>query len=224
MPTAVLVDGGFFIRRYWKLFPDEASRQPGEVAARLFTWALKHLEAEERNRRELQRIFFYDCAPLSKKAHNPVTGKAIDFSKTDTARFRNDLHAALRKKRKVALRLGRLSDNGHWILRPTRLKKVLSGDLPVGDLTADDVEYEVTQKGVDMRIGMDIASLVYKRLVDQIVLMTGDSDFVPAAKLARREGIDFILDPMWQSLPDDLEEHVDGVRSTCPKPKAGVPG
>jgi uncharacterized LabA/DUF88 family protein len=29
-------------------------------------------------------------------------------------------------------------------------------------------------------------------LVDQIVL---DADFVPAAKLARREGNDFVLDP-----------------------------
>ena len=36
----------------------------------------------------------------------------------------------------------------------------------------------------------------YKRQVDQIVLVAGDSDFVPASKLARREGIDFILDPL----------------------------
>ncbi len=27
--------------------------------------------------------------------------------------------------------------------------------------------------------------------IDQIILIAGDSDFVPAAKLARREGIDF---------------------------------
>jgi uncharacterized LabA/DUF88 family protein len=32
--------------------------------------------------------------------------------------------------------------------------------------------------------------------VQQIVLISGDEDFVPALKLARREGIDFILDPM----------------------------
>jgi len=41
-----------------------------------------------------------------------------------------------------------------------------------------------------MRIGLDIASLAYKRQVNQVVLISGDSDFVPAAKLARREGID----------------------------------
>jgi uncharacterized LabA/DUF88 family protein len=44
-------------------------------------------------------------------------------------------------------------------------------------------------------------------------LISGDSDFVPAAKLARREGIDFILDPMGQVIRDDLSEHVDGIRS-----------
>ena len=69
-------------------------------------------------------------------------------------------------------------------------------------------------------MGLDIASLAFKRQVDQIVLIAGDSDFVPAAKLARREGIDFILDPMWQPIHEDLHEHIDGLRSTCPQPLA----
>ena len=68
-----------------------------------------------------------------------------------------------------------------------------------------------------MRIGLDIASLAYKRLVSQIILIAGDSDFVPAAKHARREGIDFILDPMWQSIRPELNEHIDGLRSCTAK-------
>jgi len=71
-----------------------------------------------------------------------------------------------------------------------------------------------------MRVGLDIASLIFKGQVNQIVLVAGDSDFVPAAKLARREGIDFILDPMWHTIHSSLLEHVDGVRSTCPNPAA----
>ena len=51
-------------------------------------------------------------------------------------------------------------------------------------------------------------------MVDRIVLISGDSDFVPAAKLARREGIDFILDPLYNHIPADLSEHIDGLR-TC---------
>lgn len=69
-----------------------------------------------------------------------------------------------------------------------------------------------------MKIGLDIAALAYKKLVDQIVLIAGDSDFVPAAKLARREGIDFILNPMGQRLPPNLFEHIDGLHSVALRP------
>ncbi len=71
----------------------------------------------------------------------------------------------------------------------------------------------VNQKGVDMRIGLDIASMAYKKQVDQIVLISGDSDFVPAAKLAGREGIDFILDPLGAGIKNILMEHIDGLRT-----------
>ena len=39
-----------------------------------------------------------------------------------------------------------------------------------------------------------------------------------AAKLARREGIDFVLDPMWAKIDDELFEHIDGLKSTIDKP------
>lgn len=96
---------------------------------------------------------------------------------------------------------------------------MLRGKRRVEDLSPEDVLPAVRQKGVDMRIGIDISSLALKRQVDQIVLFAGDADFVPAAKLARREGIDFVLDPMWRSIPPGLIEHIDGMRSVCPKPK-----
>ena len=64
-----------------------------------------------------------------------------------------------------------------------------------------------------MKIGLDIASLAYKKLVEHIVIITGDSDFVPAAKLARREGIDFILDNMGvDRISPDFLEHIDGLQ------------
>ena len=77
---------------------------------------------------------------------------------------------------------------------------------------------DVKQKGVDMKIGIDIASLAYKKQVDKIVLISGDSDFVPAAKLARREGVDFVLDPMWVDIKPELYEHIDGLRTFAPNP------
>lgn len=68
-----------------------------------------------------------------------------------------------------------------------------------------------------MRIGLDIASLANKHQASQTALIVGDSDFVPAAKYARRKGIDFILDPLWQPIKDRLNEHIDGLRSCTKK-------
>ena len=92
-------------------------------------------------------------------------------------------------------------------------KDVLSGKRKVDELTDGDFRLNIAQKGVDMRIAVDISSMAFKKQVTRIILISGNSDFVPAAKLARREGIDFILDPMGASISDDLSEHIDGVRS-----------
>jgi uncharacterized LabA/DUF88 family protein len=54
----------------------------------------------------------------------------------------------------------------------------------------------------------------YKKQVNKIILISGDSDFVPAAKLARREGIEFILDSMNAPIKPDLQEHIDGLNTT----------
>ncbi|MBV8520897.1 MAG: NYN domain-containing protein [Acetobacteraceae bacterium] len=176
----------------------------------------QHLRSREG--RKLHRILFYDCPPICKKAHWPVSNRAIDFSKTEEAQFRLAFHDELRKLRKVALRLGHLSDESRWVIKPEKLKALLKRELTFEALADDDFSYEARQKGVDMMIGIDIASLAYKKQVDQIILVAGDADFVPAAKLARREGIDFVLDPMWSSIHPKLNEHIDGLRSTCPNP------
>lgn len=225
MPTAILVDGGYFIKRFRRIEPDNAYN--GLRAAEcLHRWAVMHLhdgnssrQRTGRHRRELYRIFFYDCPPLVKKMHNPISKQAIDFSQTTEACFREELHAALLCKRKLALRLGHLSDDAQWTIKPQVIRRLLKGKMQFEDLQEGDVQVDTRQKGVDMRIGVDVTSLTLKSQVDQIVLMAGDADFVPAAKIARREGIDFILDPMWQKIPPSLHEHIDGLRTTCPKPK-----
>ena len=81
----------------------------------------------------------------------------------------------------------------------------------------EDVMFGLRQKGVDMRIGLDIASMSLKSQIDTAILVSGDSDFVPAAKLARREGVEFILDPMWQNVSPELSEHIDGLFSPLQK-------
>lgn len=88
----------------------------------------------------------------------------------------------------------------------------------VADLMNDRSEGITRVAGAPNESVLDIASMALKRQVDTIVLVTGDSDFVPAAKLARREGVEFLLDPLWQRVSEELTEHADGVLSVFPKP------
>lgn len=112
------------------------------------------------------------------------------------------------------MRLGVLSEvTSGYALRKDITKKLFAGSIKLEDITEADFNITIEQKGVDMKLGIDIASLAYKKQVDQIILISGDSDFVPAAKLARREGIDFILDPMWATIKPNLSEHIDGIHS-----------
>lgn len=224
MPTAILVDGGFYIKRYREIFQNGGNTTPDQVAKYLFKMALDHLNDHDGTRRELYRIFFYDCAPFMRTRVHPISGEEFDFSKTDEAAFRRNLHDELKRLRKLALRLGHLVEGRGWQISGDKTRALLAGDLGPDELDYGDVFFDFRQKGVDMKIGLDIASLAYKRLVDQIILVAGDSDFVSAAKLARREGIDFVLDPMWHPIHPSLLEHIDGLRSTCPRPSAGPAG
>ncbi len=76
-------------------------------------------------------------------------------------------------------------------------------------LAAADLEPNIQQKGVDMRIGLDIASLTMKRHADVIVLVSGDSDFVPAMKFARREGAQLFLVTFGHGVRPEMLEHAD---------------
>lgn len=60
-----------------------------------------------------------------------------------------------------------------------------------------------------MRIGMDIAALTLKRQAQAIVLVSGESDFVPAMKFARREGANLYLVPLGQRVKPAMLEHSD---------------
>ena len=208
--TAILVDGGFYRRRAYYYCGEKS---PEERAEELYSYCMKLLH-DKREERHLYRIFYYDCPPVEKSVYNPISKKTVDLGKSKDYQWTLDFFQQLRCKRKVALRLGRLSENTlQYQLKQASFKKLLNGTIQLSDLTDADLKLNIEQKGVDMRIGIDIASLAYKKLVNQIILISGDSDFVPAAKQARREGIDFILAPMGATIKADLFEHIDGLKN-----------
>lgn len=214
--TAILVDGGFFRKRAKFLWGEHP---PKETADALVTYCTRHL-TERNHFHELYRIFYYDCPPVNKQMFHPLLGKTINMGASEECKWAQAFFSELKQKRKVALRLGFLdTGNAVYTLRYDAVKKICNGSITKDDLDRSHFEPTIKQKGVDMKLGIDIASLSYKKQVDQIVLIAGDSDFVPAAKLARREGIDIVLDPMEMSINSDSElfEHVDGLRS-CGNP------
>ena len=219
MKTAILIDGGFFIRRYKHIQGFSIADSPSLMAKNIVSYCIRHIHRVNQYRirhqlppTELYRIYYYDAAPFAGSSHNPITQKPFDFKKTDQFRFRNDLFNELKKQRKVALRLGFLKNSSkNWVIRPKHTKPLINGTIAITDLTGDDVEFPLNQKAVDMKLGLDIASLAFKKQVQQIILIAGDSDFVPAAKFARKEGIDFVLDPMLNNIDPSLHEHIDGL-------------
>lgn len=210
--TAILVDGGFYRKRAARLWGKKTAE---ERAKELNAYCMAHLNDHHRQEdRQLYRIFYYDCEPVGRRSvYHPLTKKNVDLDKSETYTWMLTFLDELRRRRKFALRLGTLSSQSYYNLRPDVTRKLLAGTRKLEDLTENDFLFVSQQKGVDMRIGIDIASLAYKKQADQIILIAGDSDFVPAAKLARREGIDFILDPMWAEIKPDLFEHIDGLKS-----------
>ena len=214
MKTAILVDGGFYRRRAQSRLGEKTAK---ERADELKMYCYRHLYHHGAQISDLYRIFYYDCLPMDKKMYHPLLQKQVDFSRSELRTWMLAFIEELKKKRKFAIRLGKLADEqARFLLREDTTRKLCRGILRIEELQEQDFMLDVSQKGVDMKIGLDIASLAYKQQVDQIVLISGDSDFVPAAKLARREGIDFILDPLYNPIKPDLFEHIDGLRTCDP--------
>lgn len=84
--VAILVDGGFYRKRAQTLF---GSKSACNRAEELFNYCLMHLKtkSEKNNPRELYRIFYYDCQPLSGSVYNPISQRNIVLEKTDVYKW-----------------------------------------------------------------------------------------------------------------------------------------
>ena len=215
--TAILVDGNLYLRRARRL---RGNKPPVECAEELHAYAVNHITQRrdvklEFGNRSLYRIFYYDCPPVSDaRVKQPWNEHNRVFSKRNPSNvWSTEFQAALAGMRKVAMRMGEVrTANMHFNLKEESLKKSLAKKIAVDDLDEKDFTLVgMKQSGVDMRIGLDVASLANEKIVDQIILIAGDTDFVPVAKTARRAGVDFLIDPMGHNLPAEFIRQVDGV-------------
>jgi uncharacterized LabA/DUF88 family protein len=153
----------------------------------------------------LLRVYYYDATPATGVLTNPIDGAIVNLATTPVHAQHTSLHQALELMPDFALRLGDAAVHG-WKFGNKALESLSKNPRTP---QARDFVPNIEQKGVDLRIGLDIARLSLQRLVDIIVVVTGDSDLIPAFKFARREGTRLYLDHMGHGVRRELKVHAD---------------
>lgn len=207
MKIALLIDGGFFSKAVGSAL---GVRWP--LADVIYRNALALKEPDE----ELLRIFYYDSRPYKGRQTHPVTQQVIDYAQVPAAHAREQFLSDLGKLDYVALRCGEVRARG-WALTETYVRSLAgSGPRTPG---AGDYEIRFEQKGVDMRLGIDVATLSLNRYVDRILIASNDTDLIPAFKLARRHGVQVIVPQVGSYTPHpQLVEDSDFTRVRTPVP------
>jgi uncharacterized LabA/DUF88 family protein len=200
---AVLLDGGFVIRKLCernrpRVFPtvDDIEAISDAIQA--------HPCVANQSR---LRIYFYHARPATGVLRNPLSEVRIDLAQTEIYKQHESLLQKLELRRDFALRLGETSTHD-WKLGGRALRSLLQTPRL---LEAQDLVPDIEQKGVDLRIGLDIARLALTRSAQSIVAVTGDSDLVPAFKFARREGLRVFLCHLNHGIKRELKAHADEV-------------
>jgi uncharacterized LabA/DUF88 family protein len=195
---AVLLDGGFL------KYALKQKREDGPISPELVQSFVDSIgKLPSLAGAKLHRIYYYDAKPLTGTHKGPL-GKSVDFSGSELYKISTNQHRSFTRLPYFAMRYGDLSYKG-WYVTEKAVRSLKAGSA----IKAEHLAPNVQQKGVDMRIGLDIATLSLKRQVTAIVLVTGDSDLVPAMKLARREGTQLILVTLAGKLKDAMYEHAD---------------
>ncbi|MDR0672890.1 MAG: NYN domain-containing protein [Zoogloeaceae bacterium] len=197
MNYAILIDGGFVKRKIGSAKCPATSAGFKNLIDDII--ALPELQAHH-----LHRAYYYDSAPLTSQEQKPLGGGTVDFGADPVVNRSARLFSELAKLPFMALRLGELSFNG-WGIATKRMTKDVDGMT----IKHADLKPQIQQKGVDMRIGLDIAALTLKKHAQIVVLVSGDSDFIPAMKFARREGCQLFLCTLGQRVKPAMLEHCD---------------
>jgi uncharacterized LabA/DUF88 family protein len=108
---------------------------------------------------ELFRAYYYHCLPW--QSPQPTREESLRFAAMQ--RFL----ASIERTPRFLVRQGRLAPRGFRA----------------------DGSPNFQQKQVDILLATDVVLLAAKHQVDEIVLVTGDSDFLPAVRIARDEGV-----------------------------------
>ncbi len=133
---------------------------------------------------ERLRTYFYDCLPFQ--------GDSPSDEEKELYRKKQSYLHALGSLSRFEVRYGRLAR------RTINFKEVerLNGSTFLLSCSDADPAYDpknvvvkFEQKGVDTLVGIDVTGLSVRRSIGTVVLLAGDSDFIPSMRVAKDEGM-----------------------------------
>ena len=113
--------------------------------------------------RPLLRTYYYHCKPYTS---NPPTE-----TETRMQSSADKFYTYLETIPNVQARFGKLKYRGK----------------------RDDGKSIYVQKGVDVKIGIDMVQLALKNKIGHAILVSGDADILPAVEIAKEEGVEVTL-------------------------------
>ncbi|MCX6558479.1 MAG: NYN domain-containing protein [Candidatus Aminicenantes bacterium] len=198
--SIIMIDGGFFKKKF-------EPKKKAPTNAKKVQEFIKNVHDKHAKDFDLLRVYYYDCPPSDETLTNPISLKKINLKSSKEYANGIKLLHELKRTDFFAVREGKLSVKG-WKLREN-VKPSTSGAFK-----ESDYKYDIHQKGVDIKIGIDIAWISYQHIADRIIIVTGDSDFIPAIKLARRQGIQVVLLTLNHGVYSELKDNVDVLDSS----------
>jgi uncharacterized LabA/DUF88 family protein len=198
---AILLDGGFLTKKLYQKLGRHADADDIQNEC-MWLQRLPLLSDYE-----LLRIYYYDAPPSAESVAHPVSRKRLNLAGKPRFRLSQSLYDQLVLKPHFALRMGETSlSPNRWTIKPQVAKELVRAPRA---LTDQDFQLDLSQKGVDLRVGLDMARLALRETARAVVVVTGDSDFVPAFKFVRREGVKVVLEPMGHNVRLELRNHSD---------------
>lgn len=199
---AIIADGGFIRAKLCKILHEYPDAN---------TIYQKIISVKDKNfpNDNLFRIFYYDCIPNphdQKEYNHPIDGSKTTLFTTEQIEFHNKVFDQLKRKDYLAFRYGELSYGGWSVTNPSIFRKK---NQKKETFNPEDIRININQKGTDIKMGLDIAWIAMKRIVDIICVISGDADLVPAMKFARKEGLQVCLATLGHGINKLMIEHSD---------------
>lgn len=205
--TALLIDGGYL---------RETAQAAGIFCEPDFIEDFAH-SCFNKEVEDPYRILYYDCKLYRGDQKYPISGRPLVMNSS------SEWLKTLARKQLFAVRLGEMQWRG-WKLKQDTIKELSVHDR---ELTDYDFEWDISQKGVDMKIGLDIAVLADNEVVCNLVIVTADNDIIPAIKHGRKQGMQIILAVLPNEAKnrnmDQLREHADFIRDIKKWPEKFTP-